>query len=75
MKPKIIIILLFALLIVIFSLQNAEIVQVKLLFWEMTFPRVLLILVSVSLGIIIGMFISGSKKFKNQDKEDKSNSN
>ncbi len=69
MKPRIIIILLSALLVVIFSLQNAEIVQIKLLFWEMTFPRVLLILISVSIGIIIGMFISGHKKHK--DKEDK----
>ncbi len=67
MKPRIIIILLSALLVVIFSLQNAEIVQIKLLFWEMTFPRVLLILISVSLGIIIGIFISGNKKLKNKE--------
>jgi len=68
MRLKITIILISILLIVIFSLQNAEIVQLKLLFWEITCPRILLILISVCLGVIIGMFISGQRKQKPQVK-------
>ncbi len=67
MKPKIIIILLLALFIVVFSLQNAEIVQIKLLFWDISCPRVILILVSAIIGLIIGIFIGSPKKTKIPD--------
>jgi len=70
MRLKITIILSSILLIVIFSLQNAEIVQLKFLFWEITCPRILLILISVSLGVVIGMFIPRRRKQKTDTKED-----
>ena len=62
MKPKIIIILVLALFIAVFSLQNAEVVQIKLLFWTINCPRVILILVSVIIGLVIGTFLGNPKK-------------
>ena len=68
MKFKIITVIVLLILLVVFALQNAEIVQIKLLFWTVAIPEVLLILVSVSLGIIIGMISLsiGSKRSRKE---------
>ncbi len=55
MKFKIITVIILLILLVVFALQNAETVQVELWFWSVKIPGVLLILVSVSAGIIVGM--------------------
>jgi putative membrane protein len=74
MRFKIITIIVLILLLVIFALQNAEIVELKLWFWSVKTPGVLLILISVSAGVIIGMIAShlgsGSSK-KEQLEEEK----
>ncbi|HKK42887.1 MAG TPA: LapA family protein [Bacteroidales bacterium] len=64
MKFKIITVIILLILLVVFALQNADIVHIKLWFWSVQIPGVLLILVSVSAGIIIGMISLsiGSKK-------------
>ncbi len=69
MKIRISLILLFvfAILIMVFTLQNTEIVNVKLLFWEFTTSRALLIVVSVAIGTLLGVLIPpllGKKKDK-----------
>ena len=58
MKFKTFIVLLFATLIVIFSLQNAEITDVNFLFWSLSVSRVLIILGSFGIGILIGILVS-----------------
>jgi len=68
MKFKIIAIILLSLLLVIFALQNTEIVEIKLWFWMVRTPRALLILLSIIMGVIIGM-ISSKCSFKIQKKE------
>jgi putative membrane protein len=72
MKFKIIIFIILLILLVVFALQNAEIVQIKLWFWSFETPGVLLILVSVSAGVIIGMIFShlGSKKSKKEPEKE-----
>lgn len=55
LDPKMIIILVIVTLIIIFSIQNSETVAVKLFFWKISLPRVLLIMGSVLVGIIIGV--------------------
>jgi len=73
MKFKIIILLLLSLLSVIFALQNTGIVEIKLWFWVVKTPSALLILLSIIMGVIIGM-ISSKCNFKIQKKEvDKEN--
>jgi len=55
MRFIIIIIILLSLLLVIFALQNTEIVEIKLWFWAVRMPRALLILLSITMGVIIGL--------------------
>lgn len=58
MRFKTIILLIFIALIVVFSLQNSEVTDVKFLFWDLKMSRVLVILGSFSIGVIIGLLIS-----------------
>jgi uncharacterized integral membrane protein len=62
MKTKTIIAIVFISLIIIFSLQNAEITDVKFLFWKLSISRVLVILGSFVIGILVGFLISLKKK-------------
>ncbi|WP_372795225.1 lipopolysaccharide assembly LapA domain-containing protein [Lutibacter sp.] len=62
MKLKTFVAILFATLIVIFSLQNAEVVDVKFLFWKLSFSSVIVILGSFSMGVLVGVLISIKRK-------------
>jgi uncharacterized integral membrane protein len=44
-------------LVLIFAVQNAAVVDVKLLFWEVAIPRWLLILLMLFIGVVIGWFL------------------
>mgnify|MGYP003665595670 FL=1 len=67
MRFKTILILIFAAIIVIFSLQNAEITDVKFLFWKLSISRVLVILGSFAIGILLGILISQKRKITNNN--------
>lgn len=67
MRFKTILILIFAAIIVIFSLQNAEITDVKFLFWKISISRVLVILGSFAIGILLGILISQKRKITNNN--------
>ena len=69
MRFKTILILIFAAIIVIFSLQNAEITDVKFLFWKLSISRVLVILGSFAIGILLGILISQKRKITNNNNE------
>lgn len=43
-------------LVMVFALQNSAIVEIRLLFWEVSFPRSLLIFMMLTIGIIVGWF-------------------
>ncbi len=76
MKFKIVTVIILLILLVVFALQNADIVHIKLWFWSVDIPGVLLILVSVSAGIIIGMIslsIGSKKSKKGQEPETEDN--
>jgi lipopolysaccharide assembly protein A len=68
MKFKTVIIILLLILLVVFALQNAEIVKINLLFWSVQTPGVLLILVCIAIGVIIGMIL-GNRSVKAPPKE------
>ena len=70
MRIKIGIIIVFVMLIVVFALQNTEIVSVKLWFWEVQTPRALLILFCLVIGLFIGFFIPSPVGKKQQDKKE-----
>lgn len=65
MSAGIIIILLLALVLVIFTLQNSVAIDVKLLFWQLTdVPLVLTLLVCVIIGVIVAFVINYPKIWK-----------
>lgn len=65
MKAKTIIIIILTILIVVFALQNTEVVPVQLWFWKLQIPRALLIFCCLAVGVIIGLMIPSSKKAEN----------
>jgi uncharacterized integral membrane protein len=54
-KARIILIIVVVLLALIVSLQNTEAVETKFLFTNVTMPRVLLLLLTFTLGFVGGM--------------------
>lgn len=62
MKFKTVLIILFITLIVLFSVQNVEITEVKFLFWSLSISRVLVILGSFTIGVLVGFLISIKKR-------------
>jgi uncharacterized integral membrane protein len=48
----------FAVLVVIFSLQNAEVTEVDFLIWNISMSKVLIILGSFAIGVLVGILVS-----------------
>ena len=61
-KIKAFIILFLLALLMIFALQNAEQVTISFLFWDMNMPRVLVLFLFFSGGLLIGLFLNSLKK-------------
>ena len=62
MQLKTILATLFAIIIVVFSLQNAQVIDIEFLFWKLTLSRVLVILGSFAIGVIVGVLVSMKKR-------------
>ena len=62
----------FVAIVVIFTLiflaQNADTVTVKLLFWSITTPRFLVIIVSLLIGALVG-YVIGNERLKKKMKK------
>lgn len=56
MRYKLSITVILLLLVIVFALQNAAVVEIRLLFWEVALPRSLLIITMLIAGIVIGWF-------------------
>ena len=72
MSAGIIIILLLALLLVIFTLQNTVLISVNLLFWRLTeVPLVLALIICLIIGLLIAVLFYSPKiwKLKSRIKE------
>lgn len=71
MKTKIVVIAMLAVLLIIFVLQNTEAVIVKLLLWDISIPRALLIFVCFVMGLVFGLLIpsSGNKRVSGNNLE------
>ena len=61
MKAKIFVIVLLAVLLIIFVLQNTEMVIVNLFLWDISIPRALLIFVCFAMGLVFGLLIPSSE--------------
>ena len=58
MNWKIILVIVLLSLLVIFTVQNYEVVEVKFLIWSLTASRVLIIFSTFCAGLIIGWVVS-----------------
>lgn len=63
---KLIFVVILLVLFAIVILQNSQPVTLKFLFWTVTMPRAILLLVSLSVGIIVGIFWALSRSKKGQ---------
>jgi uncharacterized integral membrane protein len=59
-RPRLILTAVLVLLVVVFAFQNAQVVEVKLLFWGLALPRSLLLLVVLIIGLAAGWFLRGA---------------
>lgn len=57
MKLKLVITLVMLLLVFVFAVQNAAIIEVRFLFWVVEFPRSLLIFLMLLIGVVVGWFL------------------
>lgn len=54
------------LLIVVFTLQNAEVVTVNFLLWKLSVSRALMIFFVLIIGIVVGMVLSGLSRHRHE---------
>ena len=57
MKARLIFATVLLMLVAIFAIQNATIVEIRLLFWQVAIPRGVLIFLMLGIGIVIGWFL------------------
>jgi len=72
MKPKMIVLILLAVLVCIIILQNTEAVAYNFFFWKFTISRILVIPIFILIGIVIGYILAIRKpKAKKPSKQEK----
>jgi putative membrane protein len=64
-KNKLTVILVLVGLLVMFTLQNTQVVEVRLLFWTLSMSRVLLIFLLLAVGILLGWMAHSMSRHKN----------
>ncbi len=57
MSPKVVGLIILLVLLIIFAIQNTQIVDLKFLFWQVSTSAVVSILVSFVLGFLVGWLI------------------
>ncbi len=68
MKRSLIINLILFLLVIIFAVQNSEIISLQLYFWPISISKALLIIIVLLIGVVLGIFASSfaGKNSKNK---------
>ena len=66
MSAKMIIAIIIFSLFLIFTFQNLETVSMSFLMFDISMPRALLLIITFSLGLLIGIFIPFEFKFKDK---------
>ncbi|MBN2061329.1 MAG: LapA family protein [Deltaproteobacteria bacterium] len=67
MNIKLIAGLILICLIVIFSIQNTAVVEIKLFFWTISMSRVLLMFLLLAIGIFMGWLLSSYSMHRKKD--------
>lgn len=61
---------LLALVALIFVVQNVAMVQVRFLFWSLSLPRSLLMLILLAIGLIVGWLVHGYAGYRKRRASD-----
>jgi uncharacterized integral membrane protein len=71
MPIKTIVFIVLAILIVIFTIQNTQVVEIKFFIWQTSISRALVLLSTLFIGIILGWLITwaGYSRRKRKEKE------
>jgi uncharacterized integral membrane protein len=57
MRVRGVVILVLVLLFLIVVVQNTEVVSVRVLFWDLTMSRIILLALSLAVGVIVGFLL------------------
>lgn len=73
MPVKTIVFIVLAILIVIFTIQNTQVVEIKFFIWQTSISKALVLLSTLFIGIILGWLITwaGYSRRKRKDKEER----
>ena len=63
-RSRLIVSLVLVAIMVIFTLQNTQVVEVRLLFWKLSMSRVLLIFLLLAVGAVLGWMASGAYRHR-----------
>lgn len=74
MNIKLVITLILVAVVSIFIVQNAEVVDLRFIFWKISMSRSLMYVFLVLIGIAIGWFIRGHMLHKKESKKIKDDS-
>lgn len=64
MNYKMLTVLVLAILVVLFIIQNVAVVEIEFLFWSVQMSRSLLIFILLAVGFVIGWFVHSYFKYK-----------
>ncbi len=64
MKGKLILVLVAVAFVVLFVLQNATVVEIHFLLWNLSMSRALVVVVFVAVGVVIGWLLRSNVTFK-----------
>ena len=65
-NSKVIILLILLGIVILFTLQNTQVVELRLLFWTVSMSRALMIFIVLAIGIILGMLMCNISRRKHK---------
>jgi putative membrane protein len=73
MPVKTIVFIVLAILIVIFTIQNTQVVEIKFFIWQTSISKALVLLSTLFIGIILGWLITwaGYSRRKRKEREER----
>ena len=70
MNKKVVFILISLFIVIVFTVQNYEVVSISFLFWSFQTSRAIIIFVTLLIGFIIGISVSVMKKQREHTNKD-----